>query len=70
MKIRVISKENSSYADIDLDEFMFGDFELTFNDETTLPKNDLMFFRNDYDYYIRLSESDSWSKIDVKEFYL
>lgn len=70
MKIRVISKENDSYADIDLDTFMFSNFELKFSDGSTLPRNDLMFYMYDYDYYIRLSSQHSWEKIDVKDFYV
>lgn len=43
MIIRVISRENDTYADIPLDSFIFENFELTFNDDSTLPKSDLMF---------------------------
>lgn len=70
MIIRVISRENDTYADIPLDSFIFENFELTFNDDSTLPKSDLMFYMHDYDYYIRVSESDNWIKIDVKDYYL
>ena len=70
MQIMVESKENRSvYGIVDLDVFMFGDFEVNFNDETQLPRKDLMYYRDEYDYYIRLSKDEDWVKIQLRNFY-
>lgn len=65
MQIRVISKSDDSISTIDLSEFMFQDFTLEFNNDTTLSRDDLMFYIQDYDFYIRLSPDHSWTKIFI-----
>lgn len=70
MEIKIVDKEDKSiYGVVDLDNFMFGDFEVTFTDGTQLPRNDLMYYRNEYDYFIRLNKKDRWKKIKLRDFY-
>lgn len=70
MQIKIVDKEdNSIYGIVPLDVFMFGDFEVNFNEGSQLPRNDLMYYRNDYEYFIRLSKKDQWKKINLRDFY-
>jgi len=70
MEIKIVDKENKDiFGIVPLDEFMFGNFEVNFNEGSQLPRNDLMYYKDDYEYFIRLNEVDEWQKIDTKEFY-
>lgn len=70
MQIKVVDADDPTiYGFVDLDEFMFGDFEVTFTDGTQLPRNDLMYYRKEYNYFIRLDKQDEWKKIKLRNFY-
>lgn len=70
MEIKIVDKEDKSiWGVVDLDEFMFGNFEVNFNEGSQLPRNDLMYYKDDYEYFIRLDKKDRWKKIKLRDFY-
>ena len=69
MQIKIVDIEDGTYGIVPLDVFMFGDFEVNFDDGSQLPRKDLIYYRNEYEYFIRLSKKDQWKKIKLRDFY-
>ena len=56
------------YNPIPLDEFLFTNFELQSKKGWSLPKNDMMFFLKDHEFYLKIDDG-KWKKIEKQEFY-